>query len=88
VTIDGLPAGVHRVLLENYRLDDTHSNSYTAWKSMGSPQHPTTEQYAALQAAAELQLLDSPKWAEVTNGRVELKMEMPRQSVSLIHVKW
>ena len=88
VTINGLPAGVHRVLLHHYRLDDTHSNSYTVWKAMGSPQHPTTKQYAALQAAAGLELLDSPQWADVVNGQLEVKTEMPRQSVSLIHLNW
>ena len=50
VTIAGIPVGVKKVLLEHYRIDDTHSNSYTVWKAMGSPQSPTPEQYARLKA--------------------------------------
>src|SRR5579863_395080 len=38
VTIAGIPAGVKRVLMEHYRIDEEHSNAYTVWKQMGSPQ--------------------------------------------------
>jgi beta-xylosidase len=36
-------AGSHdgRVLLRHYRIDETHSNAWTAWKKMGSPQQPS-----------------------------------------------
>ena len=69
VTVSGIPAGVHRVLLEHYRVDNTHSNAYTVWKAMGSPQQPTTQQYADLQAAGQLELLTSPVWLDVPAGR-------------------
>jgi xylan 1,4-beta-xylosidase len=88
VTIAGLPATVHRVLLLHYRIDDTHSNAYTVWKAMGSPQQPTAEQYEQLEAAAGLQLLTSPQWADAGDGRVKINTEMPRQSVSLLWLKW
>jgi xylan 1,4-beta-xylosidase len=88
VTIGGIPAGVHRVLLEHYRLDDTHSNSYTVWKSMGSPQHPSIEQYDKLQSAGQLQLFRSPEWIDVANGQITVTTEMPRQATSLMHLKW
>jgi len=88
VAIAGIPAGVHKVLLEHYRLDDTHSNAYTVWLGMGSPQHPTTKQYAELKAAGQLQLLTSPEWLDVKNGQVTVATEMPRQGTSLIHLKW
>ena len=88
ITIGGIPAGVRRVLLQHYRLDDTHSNSYTIWLAMGSPQHPTTEQYAKLQAAGQLQLLTSPKWVEVANGQVKVETDLPRQGTSLLRVQW
>jgi xylan 1,4-beta-xylosidase len=88
LTIGGVPAGVHRVLLQHYRLDDTHSNSYTAWKAMGSPQHPTTKQYAELQSAGQLELLTSPEWMEVIGGKIIVRTEMPRQGISLLRLKW
>jgi xylan 1,4-beta-xylosidase len=88
VTINGIPAGVHRVLLQHYRIDDTHSNAYTVWKQMNSPQHPTAEQYARLKEAGQLELLDSPQWLDVTNGRVVVTTELPRQAISLLHLTW
>ena len=88
VTIGGIPPSVHRVLLEHYRLDDTHSNAYTVWKAMGSPQHPTTKQYAELQEAGQLQLFTSPAWMDVKDGRVIVSTDMPRQGASLLHLKW
>jgi xylan 1,4-beta-xylosidase len=88
VTIAGIPAGVKRVLLEHYRIDETHSNSYTVWKSMGSPQAPTTEQYARLQEAGQLQLLHSPEWLDVSDGKATIETDLPRQATSLIRLTW
>ena len=88
VTVHGIPAGVNRVLVEHYRIDDTHSNAYTVWQKMGSPQHPTSEQYAHLQAAGQLQLFSSPTWLDVKNGEVQLTTELPREAISLLHLKW
>jgi xylan 1,4-beta-xylosidase len=88
VTISGIPVGVHRVLLEHYRIDETHSNAYTVWKAMGSPQTPTPEQYAKLKAAGQLELLDSPQWLDVNGGKVTIATGLPRQATSLMHLKW
>ena len=88
VTIHGIPSGVERVLLEHYRIDDTHSNAYALWQKIGSPQHPTSQQYAELKAAGQLQLLISPEWLQVKNGEVKITTELPRQSISLLHLKW
>ena len=88
VTIHGIPAGAERVLLEHYRIDDAHSNAYTVWQKMGSPQHPTAQQYADLQAAGQLQLLSSPEWLDVKNGEVKISTQLPRQGISLLQLKW
>ena len=40
VSMKSIPSSVHRVLLQHYRIDDHHSNAYTVWKEMGSPQNP------------------------------------------------
>jgi len=88
VTIRGIPADVKRVLLEHYRIDDTHSNSYTVWKAMGSPQSPTAEQYARLKQAGQLELLDSPQWLDVQDGKVSIATDLPRQATSLMRLKW
>ena len=88
ITVSGIPAGVNKVLFEHYRIDDTHSNAYTAWKNMGSPQSPTPEQYAELKAAGQLQLLSSPAWLDVDDGKVTIDSSLPRQAVSLLRLKW
>lgn len=88
VRLSGLPVGVKRVLVQHYRIDETHSNAYTVWKAMGSPQQPTTEQYAQLKAAAGLQLLTSPVWVDVVDGNLTLDTELPRQSISLVKITW
>ena len=88
LTITGLPASARRVLLRHYRIDRDHSNSYTVWKQMGSPQSPTAEQYARLESAGQLELLESPRWLSTDSGQVEMSFAMPRQAVSLVQVSW
>jgi xylan 1,4-beta-xylosidase len=88
VTIAGIPPGVKRVQLEHYRIDETHSNAFTAWKKMGSPQEPTAEQTAQLKQAGQLQLLASPVWLDVTDGKVMIETALPRQAVSLLRLEW
>jgi xylan 1,4-beta-xylosidase len=88
MTIYGIPAGVKRVLLEHYRIDAAHSNAYTAWQNMGSPQAPTPEQYEQLKAAGQLQLLASPEWLEVAGEKVTIETNLPREAVSLLRLEW
>jgi len=88
VTISGIPSSVKRVLLEHYRIDETHSNSYHVWKAMGSPQEPTEAQYSQLKEAGQLELLSSPTWLDVNDGKVTIATALPRQATSLMHLKW
>jgi xylan 1,4-beta-xylosidase len=88
VAVRGLPPAAARVLLHHYRIDADRSNAYTAWKSMGGPQEPAAEQYAALEAAGQLQLLESPQWLRAKDGAVEMPLRLPRQAVSLLRLDW
>ena len=88
ISIRGLPAGAKRVLVEEFRIDDEHSNAYTAWRAMGSPQHPTAEQYAQLQAAGQLQLNGSPEWLDAHDGVVTIPADLPSESVTLVRLTW
>jgi xylan 1,4-beta-xylosidase len=88
LSIGGIPAAARRVLVEHYRIDQNHSNAYTIWKSMGSPQNPTAAQYASLERAGQLELLESPRWIENRNGSVDLTFVLPRQGVSLARLSW
>jgi xylan 1,4-beta-xylosidase len=86
--IAGVPPQARRVQLRHYRIDRDHSNAFTVWKEMGSPQTPTPEQYARLKAAGQLQLLDSPRWVDVKNGAIVLDFPLQRQGLSLVELSW
>jgi xylan 1,4-beta-xylosidase len=86
IAVGGLPDAARRVLVRHYRIDDAHSNAYTVWKQIGSPQNPTPEQYAAIERAGQLQLLDSPRWMPVAGGKLDLAFALPRQGVSLVQL--
>lgn len=88
ITIHGLPPSARRILLQQYRIDDRHSNAYATWLQMGAPQHPTPEQYAALRTAGALQLLDSPRWMTAASGKLQTQISLPRQGISLLRISW
>jgi xylan 1,4-beta-xylosidase len=88
LSLSGLPGTKGPVLLQHYRIDDRHSNAFTAWKRMGSPQKPTAKQYAELQGAAQLALLTSPEWLRTEGGKRTLRLKLPRQAVSLLVFTW
>lgn len=88
LAITGLPANINRALLEHFRIDSTHSNAFTAWKDLGSPQQPTPEQYKKIESAGQLELLSSPEWMEVEKGTAHLHFDLPRQGLSLIRLGW
>ncbi|MGH9496554.1 MAG: GH39 family glycosyl hydrolase [Candidatus Sulfotelmatobacter sp.] len=86
--VSGLPMSAKRILIRHYRIDQSHSDSYTVWKAMGSPQSPNREQYERLKSAGQLQLLASPRWVENNAGAVQLDFTMPGESVSLVELSW
>src|SRR5215471_1807657 len=88
LTITGLPTTASRGLLEQFRIDSGHSNSFAAWNGIGSPQTPSVEQYKKLESAGQLQPLDSPAWIAIENGRAHLNFAFPRQAVSLLRLRW
>ena len=88
VSVNGIGGNTRRVLVKHFRIDGEHSNAFTAWKAMGSPQHPTAQQYKKLEAAGQLELLESPRWVELRSNWVELAFGLPRQAVSLVQVTW
>ena len=86
--LEGLPKDLTRVLVRHYRIDQDHSNAYTAWKGMNSPQHPSAEEYARLEAAGQLQLLNSPYWLSAMNGAGRVQFNLPLQAISLVDLSW
>ena len=88
LVIGGLPRSTKRALLRRYRIDEDHSNSWAAWKKMGSPQSPSPEQYATLEAAGQLEQDDSARWISLENGETSFDLQLPRESVSLLQLSW
>ena len=86
IKIKGMPNG--KVLLHHYRIDQQFSNSYEAWKKMGSPKTPSAQQIKELEAAGQLQLYTSPEWVNIKNGEAVINMQLPRQGVSLLKYSW
>lgn len=86
VSVKGIPA--QKILLIHYRIDQEHSNSYAAWKKMGSPQNLSAEQIAELEKAGQLQMLESPEWLKIKNGTATIEFDLPRQGVSLLKMTW
>ena len=76
------------VMLHHYRIDDDFSNAYSTFKKMGAPQSPTPEQYSTLERSGQLHLFTSPAWKRVSDGRLPIAFDLPRQGVSLIQITW
>ena len=83
-----LPLASGEARMQHYRIDETHSNSYGAWKRMGSPIAPNEEQYAQLEAAGKLARIDAPATLRVDKGQARLQFALPRQAVSLVVLEW
>jgi xylan 1,4-beta-xylosidase len=68
----------------HYRVDDTHSNAYTKWLELGSPQNPSPQMLVQLTTAMELQMLEPIKLINVMDSEAILSFELPRFGLSLI----
>jgi xylan 1,4-beta-xylosidase len=88
LVIAGLPMEVKRSLVEHFRVDSDHSNAFAAWLAMGSPSALTQAQREQLRRAGELQLLTSPEWVVVDQGKLKMSFPLPRQALSLIRLSW
>lgn len=86
--ISGLPDGVTQPLVRHYRVDEQHSNAYTVWKEMGSPQELTADQYSRLSSGGHLQELAPPKKEKLRRGELRIGFSLPRHAVSLFEISW
>jgi xylan 1,4-beta-xylosidase len=83
LTVRGLPDSAGTLRMRQFRIDGEHSNAFTAWKKMGSPQEPSAKQYAELEKAGQLAEL-ATKDVEADGGTANVKISLPRQAVSLL----
>lgn len=88
LAMSGIPVEARAVQVRHYRIDQTHSNAYEAWRAMDAPQKPTEAQYAQLEAAGQLAMLGPAERMQPAAGSVTLQFTLSRQSVSLIQLNW
>jgi len=82
LSVAGLPnAGIR---LTHYRIDETHSNAYGAWRRMGSPIAPNDKQYQELLEASQLARMEPPTPVRGPSGETVVHFTLPRQGVSLL----
>jgi xylan 1,4-beta-xylosidase len=86
--LSGLPLREGAARLRHYRIDEAHSNAFGEWKRMGSPPRPTPAQYARLEKAGRLAELTPPQTVRVKDAAAALRIELPRQAVSLLLLEW
>jgi xylan 1,4-beta-xylosidase len=88
VKIAGLPTSAKKAQLEEFRVDRSHGNAYTAWQKMGRPTEPTARQYSELEVAGQLKRVGPPKPEQLEPGKLELQLELPRQGLVLLRLTW
>lgn len=86
--VGGVPESVKTAQVSHYRVDQLHSNSYDAWRRMGSPVAPGRKQYAELEAASDLATLGGAEQMVLENGNGNLSFRLPRQGVSLVVLEY
>ena len=74
--------------LTQYRIDAAHSNAFTVWQKMGSPTAPNDAQYDQLVKAGQLAEFGKAEKVSVKDGRASVKLNLPRQGVSLLVLRW
>jgi xylan 1,4-beta-xylosidase len=87
-TITGLPLRTGEAKLVQFRIDEKHSNAFTAWKAMGSPQKPTPDQYAELEKAGQLTATKPAEVVRVADGKFTTQVKLDRQAVALLVLEW
>ncbi|MEO8617451.1 MAG: beta-xylosidase [Luteolibacter sp.] len=87
LTIPGLPASSGQAKVNQFRIDETHSNAFTMWKALGEPQKPTDSQYKELEQAGKLASLEPEKKVTLKDGTATVNFTLPRQGVSLLVIE-
>jgi xylan 1,4-beta-xylosidase len=83
VTIKGLNEALQYTRV-HHRIDGTHSNSHTIWKSLGSPQDPSPEQLAEIKSGQGLEELEPASVLTPVGGILTLEVSLPLTAVSLL----
>jgi len=77
-----------RVNVQQFGIDEEHSNAYGVWKQMGSPQDVSAAQYTVLEKAGQLQRVGKDFAAAVVGGELSVPVSLPAHAVVLVRVSW
>ena len=84
--LKGVPDG--KPTVTRTLIDQTRSNSYTAWLAMNSPQSPSAEQIESLKKASQLATASDSTAAKCSDGNCDLDFPLARQGVTLVELEW
>jgi xylan 1,4-beta-xylosidase len=88
LSIDRLPLTSGTARLTQYRIDETHSNAHAEWRRLGSPIAPNEKQYGQMQQAGQLAAMGLPATIRIEENKTTIKVQLPRQAVSLFVLDW
>ena len=86
--LDHLPIANGNATVTQFVVDGSHSNSFEAWKKMGSPRSLTSAQRKQLEAAGRLATAGKPEHVSVIGGTAKIDFHLMREGVSLLVVDW
>ena len=75
-------SGSYRII--HYRIDETHSNAYSVWKSLGKPLIPDNDQMDQLKSREGLELCEPVSTIKPANNSISIPLVLPHHSVSLL----
>lgn len=76
---------IEKLQLKHWRIDKTHSNAFTAFQQMGSPDYLNPIVKDQLKASMQLEKL-RPDAIEEANSEIEMEFSLPVNSVSLVEL--
>jgi xylan 1,4-beta-xylosidase len=86
--LQNLPLADGTASLDQYLIDKEHSNAYTAWQKMGSPQNPDPDQYRKLEQSSQLEKVTGEKEIDVRDSTAILDLVLQRQGVTLLVIRY
>ena len=84
IDLMNLPAEKKEASLDVYLVDSEHSNAYTVWQELGSPQDPDSAQYRQLEESSRLEKVVDQKVLRIRDSRTTIDLALERQGVALL----
>jgi xylan 1,4-beta-xylosidase len=72
--------------VSHWRIDAHHSNSHTAWRTLGAPQDPSAAELRAIEGRQGLERLEPDRTVAVRDGALTVRVALPLPSVSLLEI--